>query len=215
VLARLLAVSIVVAAMEHAATAWLAIETTSGAIQQEQGQAITTGNQIYEDLLGYAAAHPSWAGVGKSVTVLAQETGRRIVLTDQNRHVIVDSEAGGHALPDSASAGVDPLSTDPSLVDAGPDRISPSAVGPFALSQEDVAYLSGLAQRALACLRERGAVGSIVTTPSGRPKIQSPDPLVVAQCASTLDEPVKSEQAALDQLGSLVNECLARQGLPR
>ncbi|MFC0432427.1 cell wall metabolism sensor histidine kinase WalK [Kutzneria buriramensis] len=213
-LARLLAVSIVVAACSIAATAWLAIETTSGAIRQEQGQAITTGNQIYDDLLGYAAAHPSWAGVGQSVTVLAQETGRRIVLTDQNRHVIMDSEPGGHALPDSASAGVDALSVDPSLVDAGPDRISPSAVGPFALSQEDVAYLSGLGQRALACVRAGGSVGSIVTTPSGRPKIQSPDPLVAAQCAKTLDEPVKSEQAALDQLGSLVNECLARQGLP-
>ena len=213
-LARLLVVSIVVAACSIAATAWLAVQTTSGAIQQEQGQAISSGNAIYEDLLGYAAAHPSWAGVGTSVTVLAQETGRRIVLTDQNRRVIVDSEPGSHPLPESASAGVDPLSVDPSLVNAGPDRISPSAVGPYALSQDAVAVLDGLAQRALACVRERGAIGSIVGSPSGRPRIQSPDPVATAQCTKTLNQPVKSEQAALDQLDELVNECLGRQKLP-
>ncbi|GAA3437501.1 sensor histidine kinase [Kutzneria kofuensis] len=213
-LARLLAVSIVVAACSIAATAWLAVQTTSVAIQQEQGQAISSGNQIYEDLLGYAAGHPSWDGVGTSVTVLAQETGRRIVLTDQNRRVIVDSEPGDHPLPASASAGVDPLSVDPSLVDAGPGRISSSAVGPYALRQEEIAVLDGLAQRALACVRERGAVGSIVGLPSGRPKIQSPDPVATAQCTRTLNQPAKSERAALDQLDSLVNECLARQKLP-
>jgi two-component system sensor histidine kinase BaeS len=47
------------------------------------------------DLLGFAVGHSSWAGVGTNVTVLAQETGRRIVLTDQNRRMIVDSEPGG------------------------------------------------------------------------------------------------------------------------
>ena len=213
-LARLLVVSIVVAACSIAATAWLAVQTTSVAIQQEQGQAISSGNLIYEDLLGYAASHPSWAGVGANVTVLAQETGRRIVLTDQNRRVIVDSEPGNHPLPTSASAGVDPLSVDLSVVEAGPDRITPSAVGPYALSQSDADYLNGLAQRALECVRERGAVGSIVESPSRRPRIQSPDALATAVCAKTVNQPLKSEQAALDQLDVLVNECLARQGLP-
>jgi two-component system sensor histidine kinase BaeS len=214
VLARLLAVSIVVAACSIAATAWLAVETTSGAIQQEQGQAISSGNQVYEDLIGYAATHPSWAGVESTVTVLAQETGRRIVLTDQNRRVIVDSEPGGHPLPDSASAGVDPLAVDPNLVDAGPDRISPAAVGPYRLGQADADFLAGLARRALACAHERIAAGSIVTTPSGRPRLEGPDPLVTAQCGQALNEPVASELAALDQLDGLVDECLGRQHLP-
>ncbi|QUQ67609.1 sensor histidine kinase [Kutzneria sp. CA-103260] len=213
-LARLLAVSIVVAACSIAATAWLAVQTTSVAIQQEQGQAISSGNRVYEVLVDYAAQHTSWAGVDKVVTVLAQETGRRIVLTDQNRRVIVDSEPGSHPLPDSASANVDPLAVDPSLVSAGPDRISPSAIGPYALDQTSIDTLNVLAQRALQCVRERGAVGSIVTSPSGRPRIQSPDPVATAQCTRTLDTPVKSEQAALSQLDSLVNECLARQQLP-
>jgi two-component system sensor histidine kinase BaeS len=210
-LARLLAVSIVVAACSIAATAWLAVQTTSVAIQQEQGQAITAGNQIYEDLVAYAAQHPSWDGVRTQVTVLSQETGRRIVLTDQNRRVIIDSEPGNHPLPNSASAGVDALSVDPSLVDAGPDRISPSAVGPYALSQDDIAFLDALAQRALDCVRNRGAVGTITESPGGRPRIQSPD---AGTCAKTLNQPVKSEQTALDQLDGLVNECLARQKLP-
>ncbi|EWM12589.1 cell wall metabolism sensor histidine kinase WalK [Kutzneria sp. 744] len=207
-LARLLAVSIVVAACSIAATAWLAIQTTSVAIQQEQGQAISSGNRIYEDLVAYAARHPSWDGVRTEVSVLAQETGRRIVLTDQNRRIIVDSEPGGHPLPVSASAGVDALSVDQSFA---PDRISPSAIGPYALSQDDIAFLSGLAQRALDCVRNRGAVGTITELPSGRPRIQSPD---AANCAKTLNQPVKSEQAALEQLDGLVNECLSRQHLP-
>jgi two-component system sensor histidine kinase BaeS len=211
VLTRLLALSIVVAACSIAATAWLAIQTTSVAIQQEQGQAISSGNQIYDDLISYAARHPSWDGVGQQVTVLSQELGRRIVLTDQNRHVIIDSEPGNHPLPTSASAGVDALSVDPSLVNAGPDRISPTAIGPYALSQDDIAFLDALAHRALDCVRNRGAVGTITELPSGRPRIQSPD---AGTCAKTLNQPVKSEQAALDQLDGLVNECLARQKLP-
>lgn len=111
------------------------------------------------DLLGFAVGHSSWAGVGTNVTVLAQETGRRIVLTDQNRRMIVDSEPGGRPLPASVSAGVDPLSVDLSVVNAGPDRISPSAVGPYALSQSDVDYLGGLAQRALERVRQRARSG--------------------------------------------------------
>ncbi|MFI9388310.1 sensor histidine kinase [Kutzneria sp. NPDC052558] len=213
-LARLLAVSIVVAACSIAATAWLAVQTTSVAIRQEQGQAISSGNLIYENLLDYASSHIGWADVGKDVTVLAQETGRRIVLTDQNRRVIVDSDPGHHPLPAAASAGVDPLAVDPSLVSAGPDRISPTAVGPYALDQDAVDTLNALAQRALSCVRNQGAVGSIVTTPSRRPRIQSPDPVATAQCARALDTPVKSEAAALSQLDSLVDECLARQQLP-
>lgn len=57
-LGRLLAVSALVAACSVVATAWLAAQTTSGAIRQEQGQNLTADTRIYNTLLGYAAAHP-------------------------------------------------------------------------------------------------------------------------------------------------------------
>ena len=62
-LGRLLTVSALVAACSVAATAWLAVQTTSGAIRQEQGQNLTADARIYNTLLGYAATHPGWEGV--------------------------------------------------------------------------------------------------------------------------------------------------------
>ncbi len=62
-LGRLLAVSALVAACSVAATAWIAVQTTSGAIKQEQGQNLTADARIYDTLLEYAARNPTWDGV--------------------------------------------------------------------------------------------------------------------------------------------------------
>jgi two-component system sensor histidine kinase BaeS len=205
----------VVAVFAIGATAWLAVQTTSAGIAQERGQAITSGNTIYEDLLGYAAEHPDWRGVGETVTVLAQETGRRIVLTDPNRKVIVDSAPDGGALPATASAGVDPLSVDPSLVsDAGPDRISRQAVGPFMLTDTERDRLDTMANGALNCVQQRVGAASIMITASGRPSIESPSALATAQCSLGLSRLTATESVAIHELDSLVNGCLNRQGLP-
>ena len=93
-LGRLLAVSALVAACSVAATAWLAVQTTSGAIKQEQGQNLTADARIYNKLLGYAAGHPRWDGVAETVRDLARQSDRRIALTSQNREVIADSATG-------------------------------------------------------------------------------------------------------------------------
>ncbi len=66
-LGRLLAVSALVAACSVAATAWIAVQTTSGAIKQEQGQNLTADARIYDTLLEYAARNPTWEGVGATV----------------------------------------------------------------------------------------------------------------------------------------------------
>lgn len=50
-LGRLLAVSALVAACSVAATAWLAVQTTSGAIKQEQGQNLADDARIYNTLM--------------------------------------------------------------------------------------------------------------------------------------------------------------------
>jgi signal transduction histidine kinase len=212
-LTRLLAASVLIAVLAIAATAWLAARTTTTAIEQEQGRTLATDNQIYTTLLGYAATHPSWAGVGPTLETLAQHTDRRIALLTHDRTPIADS---GHGpLPAIASAVVDPLAVDPALVpDAPGDRVDAAAVGPFRLPDNEKAYLDGLAQEALECVRRRSGDGAIVTTPSGRPRVTGPNPLTTAGCsAEALDEPTPTEQQALTQLSTLVNGCLARNGL--
>ncbi|MGW6270542.1 sensor histidine kinase [Streptomyces sp. NPDC055060] len=126
-LPRLLAVSVLVSVVSIAATAWLAAQTTSGAIRQEQGQVLADDARVYDELLGLAATAPGWRGAEKTVRELARQTGRRIALTTQDRVVIADSrnkdgkgggsgarEAGAE-LPSKASAVVDPLAVDGAL----------------------------------------------------------------------------------------------------
>jgi two-component system sensor histidine kinase BaeS len=136
-LTRLLAVSVLVSVVSIAATAWLAAQTTSGAIRQEQGQVLADDARVYDELLGLAATAPGWRGAERAVRELARQTGRRIALTTQDRVVIADSrskgeEKGGSGgesgsgsgggkgvlgveLPAKASAVVDPLAVDGAL----------------------------------------------------------------------------------------------------
>jgi two-component system sensor histidine kinase BaeS len=212
-LTRLLAASVLIAVLAIAATAWLAARTTTTAIEQEQGRTLATDNQIYTTLLGYAATHPTWDGVDTTLEVLAQHTDRRITLLTHDRTPIADS---GHGpLPAIASAVVDPLAVDPALVpDVPADRIDSRAAGPFQLPDNEKAYLDGLAREALDCVRGRSGAGSIVTTPSGRPRVDGPNPYTTASCSDeSLDDPTPTEQAALTQLSTVVNGCLARNSL--
>jgi two-component system sensor histidine kinase BaeS len=212
-LVRLLAVSVLVAVCAIAATAWLASTTTSGAIQQEQGQALSDDSKIYQGILGYASTHPNWGGVGRLVTAYAQITGHRVALTTPNRVPIADSAPKADPLPNKASAVVDPLAVDPGLVaNATADRIDVGAVGPFKLNADDVGFLAALASRVLTCVQNRTGSGTITTAPNGRPSVVSSDAYSLFNCKeNNLEQPVKTEQTALDQLDKLVNDCLSRQ----
>ncbi len=177
-LLRLLALSFVVSVCSIAATAWLAARTATGAIRQEQGQALADDAKIYDALLGYAATHQNWTGAAATVGSLARETGRRIALTDQNRTPIADSAPGTDPLPASASATVDPLAVDVGLAPAAAtDRIDPRAVGPFLLPANERAALYTIATQMVACLHGRLRIDAdIVDEPNGRPRIEAPSP---------------------------------------
>ncbi|MFJ2897066.1 sensor histidine kinase [Streptomyces sp. NPDC087218] len=225
---RLLTVSALVAACSVAATAWIAVQTTSGAIKQEQGQNLAADARIYNTLLGYAASHPTWEGVEDTVHDLARQSGRRIALTTERRRSLADSaDPAGRpsppALPHRASAVVDPLSVDTALsrtVDrsgAAADRVDPRAVGPFLLPAAERTALRRAADRGVACLNEVGVAADVVRSPSGRPSIQivgnGPDRMQDARCASEdLNGPTATERKALDALNRLANACLKRQG---
>ncbi|MEU9319343.1 HAMP domain-containing sensor histidine kinase [Streptomyces sp. NPDC048295] len=224
---RLLAVSALVAACSVVATAWLAVQTTSGAIKQEQGQNLTADARIYNTLLGYAAGHPTWDGVGSTVRDLARQSGRRIALTTQQRHPLADSAARSSppALPPQASAIVDPLSVDTALSrttdrpGAAADRVDPRAVGPFRLPAAERTALRHAADRSAACLNRVGIAADVVGGPSGRPRVEvvgnDPDRVQNTRCTTDeLDSPTATEQKALDALNRLANACLKRQDRP-
>ncbi|MFB4419806.1 sensor histidine kinase [Streptomyces sp. QL37] len=239
-LGRLLAVSALVAACSVAATAWLAVQTTSGAIEQEQGRNLAADTRVLDALLAYAAEHPSWDGVGATVKELAEASDRRITLTTQSRQILADSAASSTspppALPPQASAVVDPLSVAaPSEADAGSgsvtvaapgtdgaqrsgnDRVDPRAVGPFRLPEAERTSLRRTADEAVQCLSRSGIASDVVEGPSGRPRIQvvgnDPDRMRGSQCSTdALDSPTTTETKALTALNELVNACLDRQG---
>ncbi|WP_065477338.1 cell wall metabolism sensor histidine kinase WalK [Streptomyces sp. PTY087I2] len=225
-LGRLLAVSALVAACSVAATAWIAVQTTSGAIKQEQGQNLTADARIYDTLLEYAARNPTWDGVGATVRKLARESGRRVALTTQARQPLADSATGesAPALPPQASAVVDPLSVDTVLAARGADgqgtaadRIDPRAVGPFRLSAADSRALRRTADDKVACLNRAGIASDVVVGASGRPRVQivgnDPERALGTRCdLAALDSPTRSERKALDALTGLADACLKRQG---
>ncbi|MEV7907129.1 HAMP domain-containing sensor histidine kinase [Streptomyces anulatus] len=225
-LGRLLAVSALVAACSVAATAWIAVQTTSGAIKQEQGQNLTADARIYDTLLDYSARNPTWDGVGATVRELARESGRRVALTTQGRQPLADSAtaATAPALPPQASAVVDPLSVDTVLAARGTDgqgtaadRIDPRAVGPFRLSAADSRTLRRTADDKVECLNRAGIASDVVVGASGRPRVQivgnDPERALGTRCdLAALDTPTRSEQKALDALTELADACLKRQG---
>ncbi|MEU0132925.1 HAMP domain-containing sensor histidine kinase [Streptomyces sp. NPDC006296] len=238
-LGRLLAVSALVAACSVAATAWLAVQTTSGAIEQEQGRNLAADTRVLDTLLAYAARHPTWDGVGTTVDELADASDRRITLTTQNRQILADSagSAPPPALPPQASAVVDALSvadvssgsdagsgsvtiaapgTD-GIQRSGNDRVDPRAVGPFRLSEAERTSLRRTAQEAVQCLGRSGIASDVVEGPSGRSRVQvvgnDPDRLRGSRCPTdALDRPTGTEAKALAALNELVNACLDRQG---
>lgn len=225
-LGRLLAVSALVAACSVAATAWLAVQTTSGAIRQEQGQNLTADARIYHSLLGYAATHRTWEGVEETVRELAEQSGRRVALTTEIRAPLADSAppSASSALPAQASAVVDPLAVDTALAaessggsGAPADRVDPRAVGPFRLPAAELRNLRQVADRVVACLDASGIASDVVTSPSGRPKLHvvgnDPDRLQGSECPTeSLDAPTATERKALGALNQLADACLKRQG---
>ncbi|MEU8173252.1 HAMP domain-containing sensor histidine kinase [Microbispora hainanensis] len=239
-LVRVLAVSVLVSVCSIAATAWLTARSTTVAIRQEQGQALTDDARTYDTLLGYAATHPGWDGAGEVVQQLARDTGRRVTITTEQRVPLVDSDTGPPAkLPARPTASIDPLHVDTVLAAASgsslttgsgaplpqddqfaamPDHIDPRAVGPFLLPRKERDTLRAAAERRAACLRSSfGAVATIADSPSGRPVIDTRGarPYSDTRCPSTvLDRPTATEAKALAALQKLVDSCLERRHEP-
>ncbi|MFJ4428913.1 sensor histidine kinase [Streptomyces bobili] len=219
-LVRLLIASVLIAVCSVAATAWLAVTTTTRALREEQGQALADDMEILARLSDYAATHPDWSGVPATVRALSAQTGRRIALTGADRTLIADSAPRGTSLPPRAAATVDPLRTDtssePGAQLSGTD---PRVVGPYRLTAGERDRLDALARKRQTCLLRNGIGTTVFRTPSGRPVLHPADDTVEdgyvpEPCADgLLNTPMPTEEKALAALQKLARGCLTEAGL--
>ncbi|MFG2949966.1 sensor histidine kinase [Streptomyces adustus] len=219
-LVRLLTASALIALCSVAATAWLAVATTTSALKEEQGQDLATDSGILAQLSGYAATHPDWSRAGPTVRALAARSGRRIALTTADRTVIADSAGRGIPLPPRPAATVDPLHTDThSEPGAQLSGIDPRAVGPYRLTATERLRVDALARKRQLCYRAHGISVTLQRLPSGRPILVGPDgedsvSYVPSECADgLLNTPTATENKALEALTARTRVCLDRQGL--
>ncbi|MFC8347580.1 sensor histidine kinase [Streptomyces sp. NPDC057280] len=209
---RLLVASVLIAVCSVAATAWLAVETTTRALREEQGQVLAEDMDVLARLSGYAATHPTWKGVDGLVRSLSRKTGRRIALTTTDRTPVADSAPAGTSLPPRAAATVDPLRTD-TYTERGAQRsgVDPRVVGPYRLTAEERAKLGKLALARQKCFARFGIETAIARTPSGRP-VLSNDDQVPDECADgRLNTPAPTEEKALADLTERARGCLGRR----
>ncbi|MEP7021449.1 MAG: HAMP domain-containing sensor histidine kinase [Pseudonocardiales bacterium] len=218
---RLIAISVVVAAASIATTAWITTTSTSASIQEQYAQNVSADATIYDALLGYAATHTGWSGVGSRVTALAAKAGRRITVTTIGRTVLADSASPGSRLAANArpAATVNPLAPDAALTRAALiDGVDARAVGPFALTSDDVRRIKAAATRQAACLGNNyGVSASVAALPNRRSYVLT-RPAEFIDVDGLCDEPdlnfaTATEQAAAAALLHKAAPCLAKHGI--
>ncbi|MEU1303189.1 sensor histidine kinase [Streptomyces shenzhenensis] len=218
-LVRLLIASVLIAVCSVAATAWLAVTTTTSALREEQGQDLAADMDILARLSGYAAGHPDWKGVRQTVRDLAAKTGRRIALTTPDRVLLADSAPRGTPLPPRPAASVDPLRTD-TYTEPGAQLsgLDPRAVGPYRLTAGERERLDAVAAKQRACFEGSGIRATIERTPAGRPFVTAADGTAAIgyfedRCGYPPATPTATERKALTALTDGTSACLARKGM--
>jgi len=207
---RLLATSVLIAVAAIAATAWLAVQSTSRAIRQEQGRSLADDKGVYDLLIEYAATHRDWTGVPAVIEAKAAELDRRITLTTGDRELIAESGPGASLATARASATIDPLRLDQGLT-GGAERIDARVVGPYRLPQRERDNLRARAEGELQCVRGGGVDAELIADPNGRPVVRAKSPDrgdTLFLCANKFRQASETEDNALRDLGTLTGRCL-------
>ncbi|GAA1647323.1 sensor histidine kinase [Actinoplanes couchii] len=210
-ISRLLATSVLIALAAIVTTAWLATQTATRAIRQEQGRSLTDDKGVYDMLIGYAATHPDWSGAHELITARAAELGRRITLMTADRQVIVESGPGPSLRDARPSATVDPLELDLGLT-GGTSQIDERVVGPFRLSDPERASYRKWASDQVACMEASGVAAAVVEKPGGRAVAEptGTDPFDNgAECRAKYEDiTTDTERKALRALAQLTARCM-------
>lgn len=155
---RLLGLSLAVAVLAVAATAFLAAYGTGSRLREELAadtSLLETDSAIRAELVAYANEHRDWAGVGEVVRELAGRTGRRVALTTPDGAPIADSAARGD-LPAVPAARID-AATERDI--AAPNVVAEGAGLAFyqwRLTEQERRERQALADAAAECLRHSG-----------------------------------------------------------
>jgi two-component system sensor histidine kinase BaeS len=192
VLLRFLGLSLAVALGAVIATAVLATYSTSEQLQGEIAEntsQLQTDGQIYARLSQYAGDHETWSGVDKLVKSLADQTGRRVALTDADGSVIADSArllGAGPDLPSVPAATIDARSGGNAAFTKGSELAVPLPLGKGQMAMEAVPYLLSptwgltdeerserqtLADRAAACLSAKGTPATVANSNGEAPQV--------------------------------------------
>jgi two-component system, OmpR family, sensor histidine kinase BaeS len=115
-LVRLFGVGALIAVVAVVAATWATVRATTVAVREAQQDSLHTDARIYDELVGYAATHPSWSDARALVRDLAREADRQVTVTDAAGRVLVDSTGDrSPRTPVDARATLDPLAVDPVL----------------------------------------------------------------------------------------------------
>ena len=182
---RVIALTVGVAAVAIATTAWLATRSAEQAIRSHAEQSLETNVGIYQALVDYGSAHQTWDGVGPLVAELEQKTSRRVAITDDRGRIIADSdmEAGdaSRPLPRTATARVDAIN--PTI--GGYDALVPATTVP-----------ANAYRTALQCLDDHGVPYTVDTAEAAG---ADPYPYVDSDTSLT-DEQYSAYNTCLDPL---------------
>jgi len=246
-LVRFLGLSLAVALGAVLATAVIATYSTKeklqGEIDANTGQLQVDG-QVYAELSDYAMNHTSWSGVDKEVHRLADETGRRIALTEPDGTVIADSArmlGAAPELPSVPAATIDARDSGGVAFSGTAGKVSARAVAvpmmPMAtvtraafsafdsqwgLSDAEKEQRKLLADEANRCYQANGMTASITVT-AGRPLVAVDSAAAAAPLTVQSDDPCyPAELNAPSAKAKLVNddqirrasECLQTAGVP-
>jgi two-component system, OmpR family, sensor histidine kinase BaeS len=127
---RLIALSLGVAVMAIAATAWITTQSTSERLRGTFERTLEGDSFVYQRLIAYGQENESWDGVGGLVDELAARIGNRVALTQPDGTVLADSAAAEGetpALPSTPTAEVDPM-TPVAVMAGGVGATTPLAI---------------------------------------------------------------------------------------
>ncbi|TDU89909.1 two-component system sensor histidine kinase BaeS [Kribbella voronezhensis] len=195
VLLRFLGLSLAVALGAVIATAVIATYSTSEKLQgelEDNASQLQVDGDIYARLSTFAGDHATWSGVDKVVRQLADQTGRRIALTDADGTMIVDSArvlGAGPDLPSVPAATIDArnsgaagaggmfvsavAATAPRSVAFGKASLAAITIGAgqWGLTDAELRQREKLAAQAVDCYRAHGRNVTVSTSADGVPTL--------------------------------------------